>query len=74
MSPLRRRAQHQSATAAIPMGATHAFGDAGVRIVQWRKNLRGLVTDLDTEHGATDANMRDAARQVGQPNVAGLQL
>ena len=36
--------------------------------------LRGLATDLDTEHGATDANKRDAARQVGRLSVADLQL
>jgi hypothetical protein len=29
---------------------------------------------LDTEHGGTDANKRDPARQVGRLNVAGLQL
>ena len=36
--------------------------------------LRGLVTDLDTEHGGTDANKRDAARQVGRLNVDDLDL
>ncbi len=36
--------------------------------------LRGLATDLDTEHGGTDANKRDAARQVGRLNVADQQL
>ena len=25
-------------------------------------SLNGLATDLDTEHGGTDANKRDAAR------------
>jgi len=34
----------------------------------------GVVTDLDTEHGGTDANKRDAARQLGRLNVADLQL
>jgi hypothetical protein len=37
-------------------------------------SLNGLATDLDTEHGGTDANKRDGARQVGRLNVAGLQL
>ena len=36
--------------------------------------LRGLATDLDTEHGGTGANKRDGARQVGRLNVADLQL
>ena len=36
--------------------------------------LGGLATDLDTEHGGTDANKRDGARQVGRLNVAGLPL
>jgi hypothetical protein len=36
--------------------------------------LRGLVTDLDTEHGGTDANKRDAARQLGRLNVDDLDL
>jgi hypothetical protein len=34
----------------------------------------GLATDLDTEHGGTEANKRDGARQVGRLNVGGLQL
>ena len=29
-------------------------------------SLNGLATDLDTEHGETDANKRDGARQVGR--------
>ena len=33
-----------------------------------------VVTDLDTEHGATDANKRDGARQRGRLNVAHLDL
>lgn len=33
-----------------------------------------VATDLDTEHGGTDANKRDGARQVGQLNVADVQL
>ena len=37
-------------------------------------SLIGLATDLDTEHGETDANKRDGARQVGRLNVADLQL
>jgi len=36
--------------------------------------LGGLATDLDTEHGGTDANKRDAARQFGRLNVADLDL
>ncbi len=36
--------------------------------------LGGLATDLDTEHGGTDANKRDVARRVGRLNVADLQL
>ena len=28
-----------------------------------------MVTDLDTEHGGTEANKRDVARQVGRLNV-----
>jgi hypothetical protein len=37
-------------------------------------SLNGLATDLDTEHGGTDAKKRDGARHVGWLNVAGLQL
>jgi len=37
-------------------------------------SLNGLATDLDTEHGGTDANKRDGARQVERLNVGGLQL
>jgi hypothetical protein len=37
-------------------------------------SVNGLATDLDTEHGGTDANKRDEARQLGRLNVAGLQL
>ena len=37
--------------------------------------LRAVVaTDLDTEHGGTDANKRDGARQLGRLNVDDLQL
>ena len=36
--------------------------------------LGGLATDLDTEHGGTDANKRDVARRVGWLNVDDLQL
>ena len=36
--------------------------------------VNGLATDLDTEHGAIDANKRDAARQLGRLNVADLDL
>jgi hypothetical protein len=37
-------------------------------------SVNGLATDLDTEHGGTDANKRDEARQPGRLNVAGLHL
>jgi hypothetical protein len=33
-----------------------------------------VATDLATEHGGTDANTRDVARQLGRLNVADLQL
>ena len=33
-----------------------------------------VVTDLATEHGGTDGNKRDAARQFGRLNVADLDL
>jgi hypothetical protein len=47
----------------------------GVRIVHWETFLPGVVvTDLDTEHGGTDANTRDVARQRGRLNVADLDL
>ena len=36
--------------------------------------LCGLATDLDTEHGGTDANKRDGASQLGRLNVADVQL
>jgi hypothetical protein len=34
----------------------------------------GVATDLDTEHGGTDANDRDVAGQVRRLNVADVQL
>ena len=34
----------------------------------------GWAADLATEHGGTDANKRDEARQLAPLNVAGLQL
>jgi len=34
----------------------------------------GVVTDLATEHGGTDADKRDVARQRGRLNVADLDL
>jgi hypothetical protein len=37
-------------------------------------SVNGLATDLDTEHGGTDANKRDGARQVGRLNPADLHL
>jgi hypothetical protein len=42
----------------------------------WVRHCLAVVvaTDLDTEHGGTDANKRDGARQVGRLNVAGLRL
>jgi hypothetical protein len=43
-------------------------GGANVLVAQ------GLATDFDAEHGGTDANKRDGARQVGRLNVPGLQL
>jgi hypothetical protein len=59
-------------------------GNAGLRppcvastsrdAVWFRLWLGGLATYLDTEHGGTDANKRDGARQLGRLNVAGLQL
>jgi hypothetical protein len=36
--------------------------------------LGRVATDLDTEHGGTDANKRDVARQLGRLNVADLRL
>ena len=37
--------------------------------------LPGVVaTDLDTEHGGTEANWQDGARQLGRLNVDDLQL
>lgn len=33
-----------------------------------------LATDLATEHGGTDANQRDAVRQLGWLNTAGLHI
>jgi len=33
-----------------------------------------VVTDLDTEHGGTDVNKGDGARQVGRLNVDDLDL
>jgi hypothetical protein len=33
-----------------------------------------VATDLVTEHGGTDANKRDVARQPGRLNVDDLQL
>jgi hypothetical protein len=37
-------------------------------------SLSVVATDLDTEHGETDAYKRDEGRQLGRLNVAGLQL
>jgi hypothetical protein len=37
-------------------------------------SLSVVATDLDTQHGGTDADKRDAARQLGRLNVADLQL
>jgi hypothetical protein len=39
-----------------------------------RLSLSVMATDLATEHGRTDANKRDGARQVGRLNVADLEL
>lgn len=38
--------------------------------LQWAR----LATDLDTKHGGTDANKRDAVRQRGRLNFVDLQL
>jgi hypothetical protein len=52
----------------LPMkNATEAAGRLSL-------SLNGLATDLDTEHGGTNATKRDGARQVGRLNVAGLKL
>ena len=37
-------------------------------------SLNGLATNLDAEHGGTDTNKRDEARQLGRLNVADVQL
>ena len=39
-----------------------------------RLPLRGLVTDLVTEHGGTGANKGDGARQFGRLDVDDLDL
>jgi hypothetical protein len=39
-----------------------------------RVRRKVVATDLATEHGGTDANKRDGARQVGRLNVDDLQL
>ena len=58
----------------------NAFGDASGTPVacvscDGEAFLPGVVvTDLDTEHGGTDANTRDGVRQVGRLNVADLDL
>ena len=41
---------------------------------QPQRRRQRLATDLDTEHGGTDANKRDGARQLGRLNVDDLQL
>jgi len=59
---------------------TMRFGDASCTPVacvscNGETFLPGVVaTDLDTEHGGTDANERDGARQLGRLNVDDLQL
>jgi hypothetical protein len=40
---------------------------------QPQRRRQRLATDLDTEHGGTDANKRDGARQLGRLNVDDLQ-
>jgi hypothetical protein len=61
-------------------GTHNAFGDASCTPVacvscNGETFLPGVVaTDLDTEHGGTDANKRDGARQLGRLNVDDLQL
>jgi hypothetical protein len=37
-------------------------------------SLSVVATDLDTQHGGTDADKRNAERQLGRLNVADLQL
>jgi len=61
-------------------GTHTAFGDASSTPVacvscNGETFLPGVVvTDLDTEHGGTDANKRDTARQLGRLNVDDLDL
>ena len=54
--------------------AVATAGWKGARLTSCTCHLALLATDLDTEHGETDANDRDGARQVGRLNAAGLQL
>ena len=61
-----------SFTRVDPDDAAAAYAPETPRRLHW---LLGVVaTDLVTEHGGTDANKRDVARQVGRLNVADLQL
>ena len=61
-------------------GTDNALGDASCTPVacvscNGETFLPGVVvTDLDTEHGGTDANKRDTARQLGRLNVDDLDL
>jgi hypothetical protein len=64
----------------VDPGTHNAFGDPSCTPVacvscNGETLLAGVVaTDSDTEHGGTDANKRDGARQLGRLNVADLQL
>jgi hypothetical protein len=64
----------------VDPGTHNAFGDAScapVACVSCNGETflpGGVATDLDTEHGGTDANKRDGARQLVRLNVDDLQL
>jgi hypothetical protein len=64
----------------VELGTHNAFGDASCTPVACVSRngetfLAGVVaTDLATEHGGTDVNKRDGARQRGRLNVADLPL
>jgi len=54
----------------VDPGTHHVFRDVSCNGETFLPGA--VVTDLDTEHGGTDANKRDVARQVGRLNVADL--
>jgi hypothetical protein len=64
--PSQRRERHQSGTV-----RRNPFCKTAGRL---HELLGELATDLATEHGGTDANERDAVRQLGRLNNAELQL